>query len=289
MVFRPNMTAFTDGIRLVAPLRWRAWDGTVADLSDAEGCEGARGHYLSPDPRVVVFLGAETQPIGLAERRTGLAFGKVAFIPAGLTIWSHVTAPRPFRHLDLHFEAAGIERRLRESLGPRAATSLTCPVFLDGHPTIEHLAGLLAAEVEEPCHDDLVPDGLATTILSLILGRTGSAEAVPRGGLTPAQLRRVTDLMDAELHRRLSVAELAAAAGLSESWFAHAFRATVGTSPGRHLMARRIERARQLLEGATMTIGEVAAATGFADQAHMTRAFRTATGATPAAWRRLTT
>ena len=288
MVFRPNMTAFTDGIRLVAPLRWRAWDGTVADLSEAKGDEGAQGHYLSPDPRVVVFLGAEAQPIGLAERQTGLAFGKVAFIPAGLTIWSHVTAPRHFRHLDLHFEAAALERRLRESLGPRAASTLTCPVFLDGHPTVEHLAGLLAAELEEPCHDDLVPEGLATAILGLILRRTNLAEAAPRGGLTPAQLRRVTDLMEAELHCRLSVAELAAAAGLSESWFAHAFRATLGTSPARHLMALRIGRAQQLLMGKTMTIGEVAAATGFADQAHLTRAFRTATGATPAAWRRVT-
>lgn len=286
MVFRPNMTAFTDGIRPIAPLRWRAWDGMVADLWDAQGDRGAGGHYLSPDPRIVIVLGEGTSPLALAEQQAAPVPGKVAFIPAGLPIWSHVTAPRPFRHLDLHFEAAAIERRLRQRLGPGATAALARPVFLDGHPTAERLAGMLAAEVEEPCQDDLVPEGLATAILGLVLGRATSPAAAPRGGLTPGQLRRVTNLMEAELHRTLSVAELAAVVGLSESWFAHAFRSTTGVSPARHLMALRIGQARHLLKDGTVTIGEVAAATGFADQAHLTRAFRTATGTTPAAWRR---
>ena len=287
MVFRPNMTALIEGIRPVLPLRWRAWDGMVVDLWDVQGDEGAGGHYLSPDPRIVIFLGEETPPIGLAQRLTSLVSGKVAFIPAGLPIWSHVTETRPFRHLDLHFEAATMERRLRQRLDPGTAATLARPVFLHGDATIERLAGLLAAEIEKPHHNDLVPEGLATTILGLVLGWSASPAAAPRGGLTPAQRRRVTDLMEAELHRRLSVAELAAAAGLSESWFAHAFRRTLGTSPARHLMAVRIERVQHLLKSENLTIGEVAAATGFADQAHLTRTFRAATGTTPAAWRRL--
>ncbi|TMV72421.1 AraC family transcriptional regulator, partial [Thioclava sp. BHET1] len=41
-----------------------------------------------------------------------------------------------------------------------------------------------------------------------------------------------------------------------------------------------------LLRDAAQSVAAIADATGFADQAHLTRAFRQQTGATPAAWRR---
>ncbi|MBP1806870.1 helix-turn-helix domain-containing protein [Rubellimicrobium aerolatum] len=279
MAFRPNMTAVLDGIRPVAALRWRAWSGAVADLWEAAGEPGGGGHYVSPDPRLVVFLGEGPSPVGLSDRPGGPAAGKVAFIPAGQPIWSRVAADRPFRHLDLHLANAP----LRERLEGRAA--LDRPVLLDAHPGVERLAALLAREVAGPGGDDLVAEGLATAMLGLIL-RPAPTRPRPAGGLSPAQIRRVTDLMRAGMHRRLSVAELAAAAGLSESWFAHAFRRSVGASPARHLTRLRIEAAQAMLRTAATPIGEIAAATGFADQAHLTRAFREATGTTPAAWRR---
>ncbi|WP_210528704.1 AraC family transcriptional regulator [Rubellimicrobium arenae] len=287
MAFRPNMTAFTDGIRLLGGLRWRSWDGTVADLWEATGDNGGCGQYESPDPRIVVFLGDGPAPIRLSARPGGSTAGKVAFVPAGQPIWSQVVEARPFRHLDLHFDRAHLTRRLRDRQDTRRRATLDRPVLLDGHPQVEHLAGLLAAEVTEPRHDDLVPEALATAMLGMILALPPEADPdASRGGLTPAQLRRVVDLMQSELHRKLSVAEMADAAGLSESWFAHAFRQSMGISPVRHLTRLRIDAARRLLLGGGPTIGEIAVATGFADQAHFTRVFREATGTTPAAWRR---
>ena len=53
-------------------------------------------------------------------------------------------------------------------------------------------------------------------------------------------------------------------------------------------MARRIERAREMLARSALPIKAVAAECGFSDQAHLTRLFSSAYGQTPAAFRRQT-
>ncbi|MEO5614912.1 MAG: hypothetical protein ABIR04_08340 [Cypionkella sp.] len=76
MTFRPKMTAFTDGIRALEALRWRAWDGVVADLWHAEGSLGGAGHYVSPDPRIVIFLGDGAQAIRLSDSPVEVALAR---------------------------------------------------------------------------------------------------------------------------------------------------------------------------------------------------------------------
>ena len=53
-----------------------------------------------------------------------------------------------------------------------------------------------------------------------------------------------------------------------------------------HVRALRVEAARRLLRGSTLTLSDVATAAGFADQSHLTRVFKRATGLTPAGYRR---
>lgn len=83
----------------------------------------------------------------------------------------------------------------------------------------------------------------------------------------------------------LSVPELAREAGLSTAYFAAVFREETGLAPHDWLIARRIEKAKALL-GRGESPAAVAAATGFADQAHLTRTFRARTGETPGAFAR---
>ena len=59
-----------------------------------------------------------------------------------------------------------------------------------------------------------------------------------------------------------------------------------GTSPYRYLLMRRLEFARERMHRERPLV-EVAADAGFADQAHFTRAFRSAFGLTPARYRAL--
>ncbi|WP_146227498.1 AraC family transcriptional regulator [Pseudoroseicyclus aestuarii] len=281
------MTAFTTGIRPVAALQWRAWGGTVADLWQAEGQLGGGGSYLSPDPRLVIFLGAGPAPLALGPEADPSMPRRIAFVPAGMALEGRVARDGGFAHLDLHLEAPVIAARLAARIGAASAeAALARPVLLEAHPGAEALAALIAAEVAQPAHDPLVAESLTLALLGMVLPLSPPPPG-RSGGLTPAQEARVTALMQARLGERLRVADLAREAGLSPSWFAHAFRASFGTSPARHLSALRIEEAKRLLAGGTDRLDQIAAATGHADQAHMTRAFRKDTGITPAAWRRM--
>ena len=107
-----------------------------------------------------------------------------------------------------------------------------------------------------------------------------------RGGLSPAARRRVLELIDARLDRRLTIDVLAREAGLSPMHFARAFRETTGHAPHRYLLALRLQRARLLLGEPGATISDVALRTGFTDQAHLTRLFRREFGVTPGTYQR---
>ncbi|HEY0252340.1 MAG TPA: helix-turn-helix transcriptional regulator, partial [Kofleriaceae bacterium] len=101
--------------------------------------------------------------------------------------------------------------------------------------------------------------------------------------LAPWRQRRVIDLVRARL-ADLTLAELAAACGLSTSHFARQFKATFGTSPHRLLIEQRIERAKQLL-ATDMALIEIATTVGFSDQTAFTRSFSNLVGTSPGRWR----
>jgi len=93
-------------------------------------------------------------------------------------------------------------------------------------------------------------------------------------------------VMDQAEDAALSVARIAALAGVHPTHLARVFRQAFGCSPGELLRWRRAERAADLLARSRLPAAEIAAAVGFVDQSHMTRAFRTLYGLTPGAWRR---
>jgi AraC family transcriptional regulator len=83
----------------------------------------------------------------------------------------------------------------------------------------------------------------------------------------------------------MRIGDLAALAGLSRFHFARVFRATVGTTPHRYVLERRLERARRLLKTTATAVRDIAVATGFADQSHLTRLVKRRFGVTPGALR----
>ena len=74
--------------------------------------------------------------------------------------------------------------------------------------------------------------------------------------------------------------------GLDRFALARHFRAAFGTSPHRFQVGRRLVRAQELIADG-MALSEVAAATGFADQSHLTRHFSARFGLTPGRWANL--
>lgn len=108
-----------------------------------------------------------------------------------------------------------------------------------------------------------------------------------RGGLSPAVLRRVKDHIEAHLDTDLGLETLAALAGLSVHHFARSFRQSIGTSPHRFILQRRIKRAAELLINTGMPLSEIALSVGFNEASHFSRSFRDHEGLAPSEFRRL--
>jgi AraC-like DNA-binding protein len=123
------------------------------------------------------------------------------------------------------------------------------------------------------------------TSLAHVDGVPPAARSSPRRGLTPWQERRAIDYLLSHLPTRISNAELAAACGLSQSYFVTAFRQATGETPHLCLLRYRVAKAKELLRG-SMAIADIALACGFADQSHLTRVFTKQTGISPGEWRR---
>ncbi|MDF0733004.1 AraC family transcriptional regulator [Pseudomonas entomophila] len=82
----------------------------------------------------------------------------------------------------------------------------------------------------------------------------------------------------------LSLEDICAAAGLSRAYLIRAFRQRFGLTPHGYLVDQRVQHARaQLRQG--RAIAEVALEAGFADQAHLQRAFKQHLAATPGHYR----
>lgn len=99
------------------------------------------------------------------------------------------------------------------------------------------------------------------------------------------RLRRVVEYVDDHLSAKVTLSELAAAAGLSRMHFAAQFRAATGFRPHEYLLRRRVQLAEELLRHSSMSIVEIALTVGFQTQAHFTTVFKRFAGSTPYRWR----
>lgn len=116
----------------------------------------------------------------------------------------------------------------------------------------------------------------------------GGMRQIPpcRNGLSPAQLRRVKELIASDLSGHVSLGDLAAICELSPAHFAREFKRSIGVAPHKWLLLRRVEVAKHLLSARSMKGADVAAACGFADQSHFIRVFSSLVGVTPREWQR---
>lgn len=87
------------------------------------------------------------------------------------------------------------------------------------------------------------------------------------------------------LHRPLTLRELAARESMSTRTFTRRFREEVGISALQWLTQQRVERARQLLEESTLPIDRIAAESGFGTAASLRQNFQSALGVSPSAYR----
>lgn len=142
------------------------------------------------------------------------------------------------------------------------------------------VARQLARELKAQCPvSNLVVESLAAELVSNCSPGSG------RKG-TPGWLGTAIAIANDLYAGRLSLKAVAAAAGIHPVHLARQFRSRMGCTYGEFVRRIRLTRALEQLRAGSATIAEVAAATGFADQSHLTRLVTTRIGLSPAAYRR---
>lgn len=154
------------------------------------------------------------------------------------------------------------------------------PARYAGPGAVGALVARLAHEFETRDEaSELALEGLVMELLAFLV-RDAHRPGRRLPGWMAATLERLRD------EERVSLAALARAAGVHPSTLARAFRRFQGCSLGEYRRRWRIARALEALRASDLPLAEVAARAGFADQSHLTRVLRAATGLTPADLRR---
>ena len=195
----------------------------------------------------------------------------------------------PMQTLQIHLDSNLFSRTAAEVIegDPASLTLYERSGFQD--PLLVQIGLALQHELEQPTPAGKLYAQTAAQMLAVHLLRHYTAPAPqiyePTQGLTARQVRRVTDYVLAHLDQDLSLPALAQQIGFSPYHFARQFRRATGESPHQFVLDLRIEHARQLLHETKLPLAQIALASGFANQSHLTQAFKRSIGLTPATYR----
>lgn len=177
--------------------------------------------------------------------------------------------------------------RVAEAAGALCGRGVPLPFVREPVLASETLATAIA-EAFRSFPAALEPLAIDALIENLTRGLIAADPSIARGqrriNCDMPAIERARAFLDAQRTRIVHSAELERISGHDRFSLARQFRRAYGTSPYRYLLMRRLDGARrEILAG--KALAEVALDAGFADQAHLTRAFKAAYGMAPARFR----
>lgn len=208
--------------------------------------------------------------------------GAVAFAPAGSDIKTSFSCP--FTGTIFRLETRYFSEAARDHI---EYSKINLRFGRIDSTAVSSIVGAL--QQIAPCEDfakwPLLVESLALS-MSVALIREMSPEANSilgrlRGGLDLHRKRRVIDFVESNMHRPITLNELADVAALSPYHFARSFKQSTGLTPLKYMAQRRAEAAKKLMRAGTMSLSMVAMTCGFSSQQHFSTAFRAVTGLSP--------
>ena len=270
------------------------WSNLFAEVRSYGRGEGV--HPAEPETKITILLdgseGTSGCRIGGSWRLSEHIPGNVWVKPIGGRYECHIITATTIRVLNLNLTAS-VFTQLGDRYGLPAALDRSVRYVCCEQDEVVNQIGLsVLSEMMTPTAAGRMFAETASLLLAArLLHAHWDAGSVRlpierRHGLDERRVRRVLDYVEEHLADDIAVADLANVASLSIFYFTRAFSEAVGMPPHRYVSQRRLEWAKTMIAAGGTSIAEMAFMCGFSSQSSFTRAFRRATGLTPAVYRR---
>lgn len=218
---------------------------------------------------------------------TEMSAGSLLFIPAGTC--RHVVFSGQFRAIVLRL-AIHVRRELRtdpKAPGPDLPPHVRMVISPRQINAIVQLMRRITA-AGDVCTRSCLLSIARLLLWEVVLDEQQQRNVRPvrRRRLDAGKIRALDHFVEANLEEPLSLAQLAQHAGMSRYYFLRCFKEATGLSPLQYIIAKRVERAREMLSGGSESIAEIAYAAGFSSQSHLNWAFKRHFGVTPGTFKR---
>ena len=100
-------------------------------------------------------------------------------------------------------------------------------------------------------------------------------------GLSPHKLRKALNYINDHLDSPIKLKDIAQLLDISQYYFCHMFKESIGISPYQYVIKQRVEKAKNLIRNSKLSLAEIAYECGFSSQSQMTQHFRKCEGVTP--------
>jgi AraC-like DNA-binding protein len=162
------------------------------------------------------------------------------------------------------------------------------PPIIDSPQILHLLMTLRHEQARDYPNGELFVDSIEVALGRVLLHSYGTGKTIApvrNSALQGRRLRKVLDLMHANLDKRVTLKQLARSVELSPTYFAEQFRCATGHAPHQYLLHLRVDMARALLKSTRIPILEVALRSGFPNQQHFATTFKRLYGVSPNQYR----
>lgn len=211
-------------------------------------------------------------------RRLDMPSGSVALIAPGVVHSGWPGAEHGWRYRMMYPDVALVRAALDDLFGGLPAAHFHRPVVSDARLYLR--LSRLHDAAADPHADPLELEAMYLAVIRRAFARHAGTRAPPAAARHAPAIARVRELLAAESARTITIAELSELSGLGKFQVIRQFQAIYGLPPHAYLRQLRVQHARHAIL-AGLALVDAALLAGFADQAHMTRAFHRTLGYTP--------
>ena len=279
------------GNRLIAHSQdagWRSLHAAILEEAPFNATERPIRH-----PSLIYHLSRPTEVSrkieGAARESALIGPRRICLTPGDATTqWQHAGHPEI---LQVYLRQSVYEAAVTEIYGCDSSGAELVPRFAMLDPLLEQLAiaitnALRDGSAEDGLYIDTVAQMMAVHLARSHSSRSRPVRILPAKPLSGWKMRRVIEYIEDNLEGDLSLQAMAAEVDISPLYLARAFKSAVGQSPHQYVLARRIERAKELLRNTDLPVVDVALSSGFSSQSHLSHWFIRQVGVSPAVYRR---